>query len=161
PPRNAVEELLADVWAQLLPVEQPGLHDNFFAVGGQSLLAVQVIASLRQTLGVEMPLRVMFDSPTTAEFAERVEAARGTRTGLAIPPLMPAPRKGQIPLSYAQQRLWFIDQLEPGNSLYNISAMYRMWGPLHIEALQKTINEIVRRHESLRTTFGSVDGQPV
>ncbi|HEY4054832.1 MAG TPA: condensation domain-containing protein, partial [Terriglobales bacterium] len=160
PPRNAVEEMLAGIWAQVLRVERPGINDNFFALGGHSLLAVQVVARVRETLNVEMPLRAMFDAPTIGEFAKLVEAAR-TSSGLAIPVLRAAERKDQIPLSYAQQRLWFIDQLEPGNSLYNISAMYRMWGPLDLDALEKTINEIVRRHESLRTTFRSEDGQPV
>ena len=161
PPRTGMEELLVDVWARLLRVEQPGIRDNFFALGGHSLLAVQVIARIRQILGVEMPLRAMFDAPTIAEFAQRLEAARGTPGESAIPALTPAPRQGSIPLSFSQQRLWFIDQLEPGNPLYNISAMYRMWGPVNVEALQKAINEIVRRHESLRTTFPSVDGNPV
>jgi len=160
-PRNAVEELLAGIWTRLLRIEQPGIHDNFFALGGHSLLAVQVIARVRETMNVEMPLRAMFDAPTIAEFAERVEDARRESDKLAIPPLRPAARDGQIPLSYSQQRLWFIDQLEPGNPFYNISAMYHLLGPLDIAALQKTINEIVRRHESLRTTFQSKDGEPV
>ncbi len=161
PPRNAVEEMLAGIWAQVLRVEQPGIDDNFFALGGHSLLAVQVVARVRETLDVEMPLRAMFDAPTIAQFAERAEDARRSSQTRAIPALRPAARDGRIPLSYAQQRLWFIDQLEPGNSLYNISAMYRMWGPLDLGALEQTINEIVRRHESLRTTFRSEDGQPV
>jgi amino acid adenylation domain-containing protein len=161
PPRNAVEELLAGIWTRLLRVEQPGIHDNFFALGGHSLLAVQVIARVRETLNVEMPLRAMFDAPTIAEFAERVDDARRSNNKLAIPALTPVARDERIPLSYAQQRLWFIDQLEPGNSLYNISAMYRMWGNLDLKALEKTIDEIVRRHESLRTTFRSQDGEPV
>ena len=161
PPRNAVEEMLVGIWAQVLRVEQPGIDDNFFALGGHSLLAVQVVARVRETLDVEMPLRAMFDAPTIAQFAERAEDARRSSQTRAIPALRPAARDGRIPLSYAQQRLWFIDQLEPGNSLYNISAMYRMWGPLDLGALEQTINEIVRRHESLRTTFRSEDGQPV
>jgi len=158
PARTPVEELLADIWARLLRVELPGIRDNFFALGGHSLLAVQVIARVRQILGVEMPLRAMFEAPTIAEFAARVEAARGHDP--AIPKLQPGPRQGALPLSYAQQRLWFIDQLEPGNPLYNIPAMYRLRGKLHIPALEKTINQIVRRHESLRTTFCSIDGNP-
>ena len=160
-PRNATEELLAEIWAKLLRVEKPGIHDNFFALGGHSLLAVQVIARVRQSCDVDMPLRAMFDAPTIAEFAQRIEESRGNAGALSIPPLKPASRGGRIPLSYAQQRLWFIDQLEPGNPLYNISAMYRLKGPLNVGAMHRTINEIVRRHESLRTTFRSVDGQAV
>ncbi|HZP16376.1 MAG TPA: condensation domain-containing protein, partial [Terriglobales bacterium] len=159
-PRTAVEELLADIWARLLRVEKPGIRDNFFALGGHSLLAVQVIARVRQILGLEMPLRAMFESPTIAEFAARLEAVRGQSAAEAAL-LRPVPRQGAMPLSYTQQRLWFLDQLEPGTPLYNISAMYRMWGPLNIEALQRTFNEIVRRHESLRATFRNVDGQPI
>jgi acyl carrier protein len=101
PPRTGIEELLVDVWARLLRVEQPGIRDNFFALGGHSLLAVQVIARIRQILGVEMPLRAMFDAPTIAEFAQRMEAARGTRGESAIPALTPAPRQGPIPLSFS------------------------------------------------------------
>jgi amino acid adenylation domain-containing protein len=160
-PRSPEEEFLAETWSRLLRVEQPSIYDNFFALGGHSLLAAQVIARVRQALGVELPLRTMFEAPTIAQFAERIEAERRARTGLVIPPMRPVPREGRLPLSYAQQRLWFIDQLEPGSPFYNISAMYRMRGKLRVEALEKTLNEIVRRHESLRTTFHNVEGHPV
>jgi len=160
-PRTATEEVLADIWGKLLRVERPGIHDNFFALGGHSLLAVQVIARVRQALDIEMPLRSMFDAPIIAQFCQRLEAARTRDKNLALPELKPLPRNGPLPLSHAQQRLWFIDQLEPGNPLYNICAMYRLWGPLNTDALHKTINEIVRRHESLRTTFRAEDGRPV
>ncbi len=159
--RSPEEEFLADVWSQLLRVERPSIHDNFFSLGGHSLMAAQVIARVRQTLGVELPLRSMFEAPTIARFVELIEIERRARTGIVVPPLTRVSREGQMPLSYAQQRLWFIDQLEPGSPLYNISAMYRMRGPLNVSALERTINEIVRRHESLRTTFGNVDGKPV
>lgn len=160
-PRTPIEEILAEIWAQRLSMDAVGIHDDFFALGGHSLLAVQVIARVRQMLGVEMPLRAMFDAPTIAEFAARVEAARNTNAKQSVPPLKRAPRAGPVPLSYAQQRLWFIDQLEPGNPLYNISAMYRLKGPLNVDAMQRTINEIVCRHEALRTTFATQDGQAV
>ena len=160
-PRNATEKALAEIWEKLLRVEGPGIHDNFFALGGHSLLAVQVIARVRQALDIEMPLRAMFDAPTIAEFSERVEAVLRGGSKLALPELKALPRGRPLPLSFAQQRLWFIDQLEPGNPLYNICAMYRLWGRLNVEALHKTINEIVRRHESLRTTFHAEDGHPV
>ncbi|MGA9567228.1 MAG: amino acid adenylation domain-containing protein, partial [Candidatus Korobacteraceae bacterium] len=161
PPRSPAEEFLADVWASLLRVERPGIHDNFFALGGHSLMAAQVIARVRQTLGVELPLRAMFDAPTIAEFAERIAAERRARTGVVVPPMTGVPRESEMPLSFAQQRLWFIDQLEPGSPLYNLASMYRMRGALNVSALKRTVNEIVRRHESLRTTFHNVDGYPV
>ncbi|HZD31918.1 MAG TPA: condensation domain-containing protein, partial [Candidatus Angelobacter sp.] len=160
PPRSPDEEFLADVWATLLRLERPSIHDNFFALGGHSLMAVQVIARVRQTLGVELPLRAMFDAPTIAQLSERIETERRAQTGLVVPPMVRVSRAGDLPVSYAQQRLWFIDQLEPGSPLYNISAMYRMRGELNVPALERTINEIARRHESLRTTFRNVDGHP-
>src|SRR5271165_6058488 len=160
-PANPTEETLSAIWSKLLAIDKVGRNDNFFALGGHSLMAVQVIARVRQTLRIEMPLRAMFDAPTLAGFAERVEGARRADTGVLIPPLQPVPRQGQLPLSFAQQRLWFIDQLEPGSPMYNLASMYRMRGSLNVPALEKTINEIVRRHESLRTTFRNVDGQPL
>src|SRR5271165_5438491 len=161
PPRSSIEEFLADVWARLLRVERPSIHDNFFALGGHSLMAAQVIARVRQTLEVELPLRAMFDAPTIAGFAELIETERRARSGVVLPPISRASRVGEMPLSLAQQRLWFIDQLEPGSPLYNISPMYRLRGRLDVAALERAINEIVRRHESLRTTFRNVGGEPV
>jgi amino acid adenylation domain-containing protein len=160
-PRSPEEEFLADVWSRLLRVERPSIHDNFFVLGGHSLMAAQVIARVRQTLAVELPLRMMFEAPTIAEFADLIESERRARTGVILPPMTRVSREGPLPLSYAQQRLWFIDQLEPGSPAYNISAMYRLRGNLNVPALERTINEIVRRHESLRTTFRNVEGHPV
>src|SRR5215472_16703394 len=160
-PRTPEEEFLADVWSRLLRVENPGIHDNFFALGGHSLMAAQVVARVRQTLGVELPLRAMFDAPTIAQFAERIEIGRRAQAGMVLPPITRVSHEGRLPLSYSQQRLWFIDQLEPESPLYNISAMYRMRGNLNAEALERTVNEIVRRHESLQTTLHKVDGHPV
>src|SRR5271165_3763805 len=160
-PANPTEETLSAIWSKLLAIDKVGRNDNFFALGGHSLMAVQVIARVRQTLRIEMPLRAMFDAPTLAGFAERVEGARRADTGVLIPLLQPVPRQGEMPLSFAQQRLWFIDQLEPGSPLYNLASMYRMQGALNVSALKRTVNEIVRRHESLRTTFHNVDGYPV
>jgi hypothetical protein len=119
PPRTQVEDFLADAWARLLRLERVGIYDNFFAAGGHSLMAAQVIARVRERLGVELPLRAMFEAPTIALFAESVEKERRSHTGLVIPPMTRVSRAGEIPLSYAQQRLWFIDQLEPGNDSTN------------------------------------------
>ena len=159
--RTPTEEILSAIWSKLLVIDKVGRNDNFFALGGHSLLAVQVIARVRQSLEVELPLRAMFDAPSIAQFAERIESARAAQPAVVSPPMARVPRTGDLPPSFAQQRLWFIDQLEPGGAMYNLASMYRMRGPLNVPALEKTINEIVRRHESLRTTFANVDGQPV
>ncbi len=160
-PRSPIEEFLADAWASLLHVKRPSIHDNFFSLGGHSLMAAQIIARVRHALRVELPLRAMFEAPTIAQFAGRIEVERIGYTGVVLPPIVPVARQGTSLLSYSQKRLWFIDQLDPGSPLYNISAMYRMRGSLNLPALERTINEIVRRHESLRTTFRNVDGHPV
>jgi amino acid adenylation domain-containing protein len=160
-PRSADEEFLAGTWSSLLRVERPSIHDNFFALGGHSLMAAQIIARVRHALGVEMPLRAMFEAPTIAQFAARIEADRRASNGVNVPPIVRVSHEGMSPLSYTQQRLWFIGQLEPDSPLYNVSSMYRMRGRLDVPALERTLNEIVRRHESLRTTFRNVDGHPV
>ena len=160
-PRNPAEEILAGIWARMLCIETVGIHDNFFALGGHSLLATQVIARIRQAFGVELPLRAMFETRTLSELAERIESEHRTDTDVEIPPLSPAKRPNNLPLSFAQQRLWFLDQLEPGNPLYNIPQMIRMHGTLDEDALQQGFNQIVQRHESLRTTFATTNNQPI
>jgi amino acid adenylation domain-containing protein len=157
--RTPTEELLAEIWGQVLGVERVGIHDNFFHLGGHSLLATQVVSRVREAFQVEMPLRCMFEAPTVAGLAEKIAASRGA--GLQAPPIVPVPRDGELPLSFAQQRLWFIDQLDPGNSVYNFPVAVRLMGPLNVVALKQSLNEIVRRHEALRTTFALVDGRPI
>ena len=159
-PRTPTEEILAGIWVSLLRIEKIGVNDNFFSFGGHSLLATQVVARIRRTLGVELPLRAMFEAPTIAELAARVEAANRADI-IAVPPPSKAAEEKTSPLSFAQQRLWFLDQLDPGNPLYNLPQMIRMRGELDVEALQQSISEIVRRHRSLRTIFTTVDNQPV
>ena len=157
--RTPTEELLAEIWAQVLGVERVGIYDNFFQLGGHSLLATQVVSRIRQAFRVEMPLRRLFEAPTVAGLAETIDADRGA--GLQAPPIVRIPRDGELPLSFAQQRLWFMDQLEPGGSVYNFPAAVRLKGPLDVAALRLSLNEIIRRHEVLRTTFAMVDGRPV
>ncbi|WP_218080278.1 non-ribosomal peptide synthetase [Anthocerotibacter panamensis] len=156
-PRTPVEELLVRLWAQVLGLPQVGIHDNFFALGGHSLLATQVIARVRETFGVEVPLRGLFEAPTIAAFAAYLPAG----AGVACLPLDPIAREGALPLSFAQQRLWFLEQLEGPSSTYNLPMPVRLTGPLHRQALQQSLSEVVRRHEALRTRFLAVGGHPV
>jgi amino acid adenylation domain-containing protein len=159
-PRTPVEEVLAGIWAELLGLERVGAADDFFALGGHSLLATRVMSRLRTAFRVEMPLRDLFEAPKLADFANRVEVALRAGAAPAAPPLIPGPREGPPPLSFAQQRLWFIDQLEPGSPLYNMPATLRADGPLDAGVLARTLGEIVRRHEALRTIFPVLEGAP-
>jgi amino acid adenylation domain-containing protein len=160
-PRTPAEEVLAGVWSTLLGREGVGTRDNFFALGGHSLLATQVISRVRQLFGVELPLRALFEAPTVARLAARVEAARGEGAGEDAVPLRPAERTGPIPASFAQERLWFLEQMRPGEATYAIPAALRMSGPLDVEALRRALEEVVRRHEALRTVFARSGGRPV
>jgi amino acid adenylation domain-containing protein len=160
-PRNAVEEALAGVWAEVLGVERVGAYDDFFHLGGHSLLATQLAARVRALFGVELPLSELFEAPTLAGMAERIEAARSTGEEV-LPPVVRRPRlDGVAPLSFAQQRLWFLHQLDPESPAYNVPGALRLSGPLLPEALESALGEIVRRHEALRTVFGETEGEPV
>ncbi|HSF40688.1 MAG TPA: amino acid adenylation domain-containing protein [Thermoanaerobaculia bacterium] len=161
PPRGEVAETLAMVWARLLGVDRVGGEDDFFDLGGHSLLATQLVSRIREVFGVELPLRRLFETPTLQALASAVEAARGEERGMAAPPVVPVPRDGDLPLSFAQERLWFLDQLQPGQPTYNIPSALRMSGPLSPAALAGAFAEVVRRHEALRTTFPAVAGRPV
>ncbi len=158
--RTALERALAELWAELLGVERVGVHDDFFELGGHSLLAVQAVSRLRDLLHVEIPLRALFEEPTVAGLAGLVERARGGLAPHALP-IGRAVRDGDPPLSFAQERLWFLDQLEPGSPAYNMPAILRLGGRLSIAALEQSLTELVRRHEALRTCFPARDGGPV
>jgi amino acid adenylation domain-containing protein len=158
-PRTLLEEQLASIWAEVLQLECVGIHDNFFALGGHSLLATQVMARVSTALQAQFPLQTLFEAPTVAALALCLEAARPA--GEPQPPLVRVPRSGPLPLSFAQQRLWFLDQLTPGHFLYNSAAAVRLRGGLNALALAQTFSEIVRRHEVLRATFGMLGEYPV
>lgn len=160
-PATATEEILAGLWADVLKHEEIGTQDNFFDLGGHSLLATQVMSRLRKALGVELPLRALFEAPTIARLASAVEAARRTDSGEQAPPLTAIPRTGPIPLSFAQQRLWVLAQLEPDSAAYHIPIALRVKGALDIGALERSVGEVVRRHETLRTTFQRLNGVPM
>src|SRR5437868_3123363 len=159
-PRNAVEEIVSGIWSEVLKVEKVGIHDNFFELGGHSLLATQVVSRVRSALGVEVRLRALFTEQTVAGFAAEVEQERSKGGEGVAAAIERAGREGEMPLSYAQQRMWFIDQLEPGSAAYNIPCAVRLSGRLDEEALRRSLNEIVMRHEALRTSFPSRDGAP-
>ena len=160
-PRTPTEEVVAGIWAEVLGLEKVGVHDNFFELGGHSLLATQVISRIRETFQIELPLRNIFESPTVATLAEQIDLAKQAAEGLKEPPIKRVPRDRPLPLSFAQQRLWFLEQLEPGSPFYNIPDAVRIRGALRVDVLERAINEIIRRHESLRTRFDSIDGKPV
>nr|QEO74431.1 condensation domain-containing protein [uncultured bacterium] len=154
-PRTGIEELVAGIWSQVLGREPVGAHDDFFELGGHSLLATQVVSRVRQVFGLEVPLARIFDAPTVAGFAAIVAGVLEQRTGPPEPPLEAVPHDAGMPLSFAQERLWFLDQLQPGSSAYNLPAAVRMTGQLDPQTLAAALGELVRRHETLRTTFGS------
>ena len=160
-PRTPVEHELSAIWAQVLDVPQVGVMDNFFELGGHSLLATQIMSRVRDVLQVELPLRVLFAEPTIAHLAHHVEQAYQTTQDPRLPPIQPVTRDGHLPLSFAQQRLWFLNQLEPDSPFYNMPAAVQLDGMLDADALQRSLNEIVARHETLRTTFVTIDGQAV
>ncbi|HEX9938624.1 MAG TPA: amino acid adenylation domain-containing protein, partial [Longimicrobium sp.] len=159
-PRTPVEEVLAGIWAEVLRLERVGAHDNFFELGGHSLLATRVVSRVRQIFAIELPLRALFEGPTLAEMAKAVEDER-RRELPVLPPVVPVERTGALPLSFAQERLWFIDRLEPESAVYNIPVAWRLEGALDGAALERALGEIVRRHEALRTVFAEVNGSPV
>ncbi|WP_414629583.1 non-ribosomal peptide synthase/polyketide synthase [Burkholderia pseudomallei] len=156
-PRGAKEEALAEIWRELLHVERVSRHDNFFELGGHSLLAVQLVSRLRQALSVEVALGTVFDAPVLSALAERLEAENTA----VLPPIPLAPRDGRIALSLAQQRLWFLTQLEGVSEAYHMSGAVRLDGPLNREVLQRALNRIVMRHEALRTCFAREEGEPI
>jgi len=160
-PRTPIEEMLTSIWADVLRIELMGVHHNFFELGGHSLLATQVISRVRDTLAVELPLRSLFEAPTIAELASRVELELKNGQSQEAEPLVPIPRLESIPLSFAQARLWFLDQLQPNSAFYNMPLALRLSGQLNIAAIESSINEIIQRHEALRTNFTTQEGQPV
>ncbi|MBU8900903.1 amino acid adenylation domain-containing protein, partial [Corallococcus sp. M34] len=156
-PRTPVEETLANLFASVLHLDRVGIHDDFFALGGHSLLATQVVSRIRSDLRVELPLRALFEAPTVAALALRIDSLPGARVHV----LEPTSRESKLALSFAQQRLWLIDQLQPGSASYNLSIALRLHGSVNVEALRHTFEALTERHESLRTTFAEHHGEPV
>ncbi|HEV2736222.1 MAG TPA: condensation domain-containing protein, partial [Longimicrobiaceae bacterium] len=160
-PRTPTEEMLAGVWAEVLRLERVGAEENFFDLGGHSLLATRVAARVREVFGVELPLRAVFEQPVLSGLAAEIEHLRGTGAAAGAAAIVPAPREGDLPATFAQERLWFVDALAPGSPAYASPFSYRITGRLDDDALRRALAELVRRHEPLRTTLPAVDGVPV
>ncbi|WP_138502504.1 non-ribosomal peptide synthetase, partial [Nostoc sp. PA-18-2419] len=152
-PRTPFEEKLAQIWAQVLKVEQVGIYNNFFELGGHSLLATQIISRLPEAFGSSLSLRSLFESPTVAQLSEVISNELQTNSGLTVLPIVPVSTRLDIPLSWAQERLWFLHQLEGESGAYTINFPLHLVGNLNIKALEKAIEEMVQRHEVLRTRF--------
>src|SRR6185436_10309618 len=157
-PRTPVEELIAGIWAEVLGLERVGVCSDFFDLGGHSLLATRVVARVRQVLGVELGVRALFENRTVAGLTAAIAEAPLEAGGRA--PIVREPRDRPLVLSFAQQRLWFLDQLEPGSPVYNLPAAIELTGRLDVPALAAAFGEVVRRHEAFRTTFSFVEGEP-
>jgi amino acid adenylation domain-containing protein len=160
-PRTPSEEILVGIFEEILNLRKVGIHDNFFEIGGHSLLATRVISRVRSTFEVEIGIKKIFEAPTAANLAEVLDTALAGDDFERSPKISKRDPSISVPLSFAQQRLWFIDQLDPGNAAYNCSRSVRLEGRLDLKTLESVINEIVRRHESLRTRFEIRDGKPV
>ncbi|MEM7356448.1 MAG: condensation domain-containing protein, partial [Acidobacteriota bacterium] len=162
---DPIEELLAGIWSEVLAVGEVGPDDNFFELGGHSLLITRVASRIRSVFGVELPIRRLFEQPTLAELAREIGTVRAASRATQVPPIVPRPRgetaQEGLALSFAQERLWFLDQLLPGSSAYNVPATVSLSGPLSVPALAASLNEVVRRHEVLRTRFVAAGGQPL
>ncbi|MEO1429998.1 MAG: amino acid adenylation domain-containing protein [Cyanobacteria bacterium J06633_8] len=162
-PRNPVEEILVNIWSEILGIEKISVDDNFFEIGGHSLLATRVISQIREVFEVELPLRKLFENPTIAGIAEAITINKSNinKSELSQPKIEKIERQDKLPISFAQQRQWFLSQLEPESPFYNIPAAIEISGELDILILERCFQEIIYRHEVLRTAFLTVEGKPV
>jgi amino acid adenylation domain-containing protein len=164
-PRTEVEQTIAAIWQEVLSLEKVGTNDNFFRIGGTSLLATQIISRINEAFQIDLSPRSFFEERTVAGLSQVIEKLRNSDAAFQVPRIAPISREARrlklSPLSFAQQRLWFLDQLEPESPLYNLPQAFRMSGALNVGALRQTFDAIVSRHESLRTTFPMVDEHPM
>jgi len=168
PPRTEIEAILAGIWRDVLHIGELGIDDNFFALGGHSLTATQVASRIRAAFDVDLPIKVIFESPSVRGLAQNVATAQ---RGAALPPIEPVPRETvdaaggllheSLPLSFSQQRMWFLDRLEGPSATYNMPAALRLRGPLDLEAVARSVARLVDRHEALRTVFPDISGKPI
>ncbi len=162
-PRTSTEQVLADIWGEILHLKDVGVGDNFFELGGHSLLATQLVSRVQSLFQITLPLRQVFERPTIATLADVITQAQNSGKQAAMQDghgITKAARGMPLPLSFAQERMWFLYQLSPTGAAYNIPASVRLHGPLNKTALRWAVDELVRRHEALRTTFTKMDGQP-
>ena len=160
-PRTPFEEILVEIWTDVLKLDRIGIHQNFFEIGGHSLRATQVISRIRNVFQIDFPLRILFESPTIAQLAAQIEIASCAEQKISPLQFQAISREDALPLSFAQERLWFLDQWEPESPLYNIPIALCLKGELRVEGLEYSFNQIIQRHEALRTIFKTVDGQPL
>jgi amino acid adenylation domain-containing protein len=160
PPRTPLEALVLGIWQDVLETEHLGIHDNFFDRGGHSLLATRIVSRVREACGVSVPLRDFFDRPDVAGLASTIERFRAGDRDEA-PPLVACTGEGEVPISFAQQRIWFLDRWDPGSSAYVVPSAIRLEGALDVEALRRSLDAVIGRHAALRTIFPSRDGQPI
>jgi amino acid adenylation domain-containing protein/FkbM family methyltransferase len=160
-PRNPVEGVVAEVWASILGIELAGVTENFFDMGGHSLAATRVVSRLRQLFGVELPLRTLFENPTVETLSASIEADLKIGRRAVRPRITSGDRTGSIPLSFAQQRMWFLNRMAPSASAYHLGGAFRITSKVNSAAVEQSLNEIIRRHEVLRTSFKEEEGQPV
>ncbi|HEY9805765.1 MAG TPA: condensation domain-containing protein, partial [Candidatus Obscuribacterales bacterium] len=160
-PRTLTEEMLAGIWAEVLGLERVGIHDNFFELGGHSLLATQIISRIRSVLQVELPLRNLFEFPTIATLAQSLASDRLHPSGQQAPPILPVDRNQPLPLSFPQQQMWLLSQVQTELPAYNYLFAFQLPGLLNPTALEQALNEIIRRHEAWRTNFVLMNGSPV
>ena len=159
-PRDALERAIAGIFEQVLRVERVGVHDDFFALGGHSLLATQVVSRIRAALDLRLSVRTLFEAPTVAQLAERSRKAAGAGAGEVAPVIERVDRTHPVRASFAQTRLWFLDQLEGPSATYNVPIVTRLDGALDAAVLERAVQALVDRHETLRTTFVAIDGEP-
>ncbi len=159
-PRTEIEELIAQVWREVLKLDKIGIHDNFFELGGHSLLATRVVAHLQSNFHVDIALRKLFELPTVAGLAQHIDALRRSGVGTVIAPILPVDRSQPIPLSFSQRRLWYLQKVDTNLSAYNIPAAFCIKGELDSGALEQALNELIARHEVFRSCIKEVDGQP-
>ncbi|MHC5675023.1 amino acid adenylation domain-containing protein [Nostoc sp.] len=160
-PENLTEEVLASIWAKVLRLEQVGIHDNFFELGGHSLLATQVISRIRQAFRIEIPLQLLFENPTIATLAEALPQNQTLENAPQNQTIPQVANRESASLSFAQQRVWFLEQLQPNSPAYILSNAQRLMGKLNADVLQQSLDAIVVHHQALRTNFIKVDGSPI
>ena len=158
-PRTPLEELIASIWCEVLDLERVGIHDSFFDLGGHSLSAMKIVSRIRKSLQVDLPIRTLFQTPTIAAIADAISGETAER-GVEPPPMVPVCREEGLMLSFAQERLWFLNRLAPDTANYNVPVVYRVDANVDEAAFARALDEVIARHEILRTTFPQKQGKP-